>query len=108
MLKLSHNWLGGGHMTNEELLVECKKGLNISLDTTALDGILTQKILAIKSFMRNAGMPETRIDDDLAVGVIVMGVADIWELKGGEAKMSPAFYMFLNQLTYPEESSDAT
>lgn len=89
-------------MTNDELLIECKKGLNISLGTTALDGILTQKILAVKSFMKNAGVSDAKLADDLAVGVIVIGVADLWQLEGGEAKLSPAFKMLLTQLTYDE------
>ena len=90
-------------MTNDELLIECKKGLNISLGTTALDGILTQKILAVKSFMKNAGVSDAKLADDLAVGVIVIGVADLWQLEGGEAKLSPAFKMLLTQLTYDDE-----
>jgi hypothetical protein len=90
-------------MTNKELLDECKRGLNISLDTTALDGILTQKMLTVRGFMVNAGVPEQKLSgdvDQLAIGVIVLGVADLWELKSGEVKFSPAFFTLLTQLTY--------
>lgn len=90
-------------MDTSELLGACKTGLNISLDSTAFDGVLIQKILAVKSFMRNAGVSEVTMEDDLAVGVIVMGVADLWELQGGAAKFSLAFTTMLSQLTYSNE-----
>lgn len=85
-------------MTNAELLIECKKGLNIQVDAIDFDGVLTQKLLAVKSFMRRAGVSEEAIVDDLAVGIIVMGVADLWNFGGGEIKFSPAFYTLLSQL----------
>lgn len=85
-------------MTNEELLTACKIGLQIDTENTALDGILLQKILAVKSYMRGAGVTEDNMLDDLAVGVIVMGVADLWSLEGGGVKFSPAFHVLLAQL----------
>jgi hypothetical protein len=85
-------------MTDDQLLTECKKGLNISLTSTAFDNVLTQKLLAVKSFMKDAGVSDTRMVDDLAVGIIVMGVADLWNVQGGEAKFSPVFYTLLGQL----------
>jgi uncharacterized repeat protein (TIGR02543 family) len=85
-------------MTNDQLLIECKKGLNISLGTTALDGALTQKLLAVKSYMKSAGVSEAKMSDDLAVGVIVMGVADLWDINPGETKFSNLFYTLLSQL----------
>jgi hypothetical protein len=89
-------------MTDTELLAACKTGLNISLETTTLDGILNQKLLAVKSYMKNAGVSDVKMNDELAVGAIVMGVADIWNLEGGETKLSPAFHTLLTQLTYDE------
>jgi hypothetical protein len=85
-------------MTDVELLGECKKGLNIPLNSTTFDQILTQKLLAVKMFMTNAGVTETNMDSDLGVGVIVMGVADLWELKSGEVRFSPVFFTLVNQL----------
>jgi hypothetical protein len=86
-------------MTDDELLIECKKGLNIPVESTAFDPTLTQKLLAVKLFMMNAGVSAENIQNDLAVGVIVMGVSDLWELKSGEVKFSPAFFTLVNQLT---------
>lgn len=85
-------------MTDAELLVECKKGLDIQVDSTAFDGVLIQKLLAVKSFMRRAGVSNEAMEDDLAVGVIVMGVADLWNAGGGDIKFSPAFSTILGQL----------
>jgi hypothetical protein len=87
-------------MTNEELLVECKNGLSIQVESTAFDGVLTQKLLAVKSFMKRAGVSEEALEDDLGVGVIVMGVADLWNVEGGEIKFSPAFNTLLSQLAF--------
>jgi hypothetical protein len=89
-------------MTDVELLSECKIGLSIDPNSTAFDGLLTQKLSAIKSFMKNAGVSGAKMDDELAVGVIVMGVADLWQIQGGETRFSPAFYTLLNQLTYDD------
>lgn len=85
-------------MTDQELLVECKKGLNIPVDSTAFDQTLTQKLLAVKLFMLNAGVPVEVINNDLGVGVIVMGVSDLWELKSGEVKFSPVFFTLITQM----------
>ena len=87
-------------MTNEELLVECKKGLGIPLAVTATDSAIRQKLLAVKSYIIGAGVSETILTDDLAVGCIVIGVTDLWNLNPGEIKFSPAFRALLTQLVY--------
>jgi len=85
-------------MTDAELLIECKRGLGAPVAGTNLDGVLTQKLLAVKSFMDSAGVSDTIMSDDLALSVIVLGVTDIWNLEGGETKFSPVFYTLLSQL----------
>lgn len=85
-------------MTDAELLLECKKGLNIPAASSQFDGTLSQKLMAIKSYMRGAGVSEAMLSDPLAVGAIVLGVTDIWNLTGGEIKMSPAFNLIVSQL----------
>jgi hypothetical protein len=94
-------------MTNIELLIECKKGLNIPTAATNFDGTLTQKILAVKSYMQGAGVSNVMLEDDLAVGVIVMGVTDLWNLEGGEIKFSPVFNTLLTQLAVRSLPSDS-
>lgn len=85
-------------MIDTELLTECKKGLNIQVESSAFDGVLTQKLLAVKSYLKRAGVSDELMLDDLAVGVIVMGVADLWNAEGGGIKFSPAFNILLSQL----------
>lgn len=85
-------------MTDAELLQACKTGLQIDPENTAFDGILLQKLLTVKSYMRRAGVSEQSLQDDMAVGVIVMGVADIWDIESGGIKFSPAFHTLLSQL----------
>lgn len=85
-------------MTDAELLTECKKGLAIPVASTGFDGVLNQKLLAVKSYMKRAGVNDVIMIDDLAVGIIVMGVADLWSVGGGEIKFSPVFNILLSQL----------
>lgn len=85
-------------MTNEELLIECKKGLNMPVESNNFDGALTQKILAVKAFISNAGVNDTYLASDLAVGLIVIGVTDLWNITGGDIKFSPVFFTILTQL----------
>lgn len=87
-------------MTNNELVSECKKGLNIPEGTDAFDNVLLQKVTAVKNYLENAGVSETQLNTDAGTGVIVMGVADIWDIQGGEAKFSPAFNLMATQLAY--------
>lgn len=85
-------------MTDAELLIECKVGLNIQPESTAFDGVLTQKLLVVKSYMKRAGVVDEKMIDDIAVGILVMGVTDLWNAEGGGVKFSPAFYTLLGQL----------
>ena len=87
-------------MTTAELLTACKEGLNIQVNSTDFDNVITQKILAVKSFMKRSGVSDTAMEDDLAVGIIVMGVSDIWNSEVGEIKLSPAFNTLLAQLAF--------
>lgn len=81
-----------------DLLQACKDGLNISQATTALDGVLNQKIATIQGYLTSVGVSDTVLDSDLAVGTIVLGVTDIWELNGGVAKFSKLFETLAAQL----------
>jgi len=85
-------------MNDAELLIECKKGLNIQADTTSFDEVLLQKLFTVKAFMIGAGISNEKMENDLAVGIIVLGVVDLWNLGGGEIKFSPVFYTLLTQL----------
>ena len=86
-------------MTDAELLVECKIGLGIPVDQTGFDGVLTQKLRAVKAYMSAAGVSEAMMTDDLAVGAVVLGVTDLWNIQGGGVQFSPVFVMAVSQLT---------
>ena len=90
-------------MTNDELLIECKKGLGMPIDSTNFDGPLSQKILIVKSYLLGAGVSLSSLDDDLSTGIIVMGVTDLWNISGGTIKFSPLFYDFATQLVIRSE-----
>lgn len=85
-------------MTEDELVIQCKIGLNIQIESTDFDDVLAQKLLAVTSYMKGAGVSVEMMDDDLATGVIVMGVTDLWNVGGGEIKFSPVFNTLLGQL----------
>lgn len=85
-------------MPEIDLLTECKHGLNIQPEETAFNAVLTQKITAVKSFLRRAGVSDETLASEDAVGVIVMGVGDIWNQEAGTVKFSPAFIAMASQL----------
>lgn len=80
------------------LLIECKKGLNIPADQTAFDSVLTQKIMAIGSYMTGAGVSDAMLTDDLATAAIVLGVTDLWDIQSGEVQFSSVFNIIVTQL----------
>ncbi|WP_274363718.1 hypothetical protein [Paenibacillus thermotolerans] len=95
-------------MTEEELIAECKAGLDISEGSTAFDKIIKQKLRAVIGFMKSAGVSDAKMNTDLAVGVMVMGVADLWNNASGEIKFSPAFHTLLTQLAVSSLPAEGT
>ncbi len=93
-------------VTDAELLTECKKGLGIPISNINFDGALMQKLLAVKAYMRNAGVSDTMMACDLAVGIIVAGVTDLWNIQGGETKFSPVFHTLLSQLAITSQAAE--
>lgn len=86
-------------LTEDELLKECRAGLGMSSEPNEMiDRVIKQKILAVKTFMKGSGVPDETLDSDLSVGAIVLGVQDLWNLKTGEVKFSPVFFMLVTQL----------
>lgn len=83
-------------MTNEERREAVKEGLPIK--TTGHDALLLRKVKAVVGVMQNAGVTDELIDSDEGIGVLCVGVTDLWNLAPGEIKFSPAFSMLLEQL----------
>lgn len=78
-------------MTNEELLIEVKTGLFGSPSGDWRDPMLRVYINEVKEFMRDAGVKQTVLDSERAVGCITIGVNDLWNYQGGGVKFSPYF-----------------
>lgn len=85
-------------MPEIDLLTECKIGLGLPVEEHAFNSVLRQKITAVKTFLRRAGVSDEALDSEDAVGVIVMGVGDIWSQDAGAVKFSPVFISMASQL----------
>ena len=78
-------------MTDAELLTKVKLGLFGSASGTWRDDML-------QVFMKDAGVPETVISSNAAVGCIVLGVSDLWNYNSGGVKFSDYFNKRVIQL----------
>lgn len=86
-------------MTTDQLVNECKKGLNMALEADEIiDGAIKQKLLAVRGYLMGAGVTSGRLDSDLGIAVTVVGVTDLWNLNAGEIKFSPVFNTLATQL----------
>ncbi len=83
-------------MTDAELLTKIKNGLGITGDFQ--DATLTVYVDDVKAFMISAGVPESVVESEAAVGCIMRGVADLWNYGSGSAKLSEYFKMRLIQM----------
>lgn len=84
-------------MTNAELLAKLKSGLGIT--GTYQDDTLQVYIDEVKSFMASAGVNQSVIESEAAVGCIIRGVADLWNYGSGSASLSPYFVQRMIQLS---------
>lgn len=84
-------------MTNAELLTKLKSGLGIT--GTYQDDTLQVYIDEVKSFMESAGVNQSVIESEAAVGCIIRGVADLWNYGSGSANLSPYFVQRMIQLS---------
>lgn len=83
-------------MTEAEILAKVKTGLMISGEH--FDEVLRLHIDEVKFYLRTAGVPETVVDSEESVGVILRGVADLWSNGSGNVTFSPFFYDRASQL----------
>jgi len=88
-------------MTEAELLIEVKKGLGVTGPTQ--DGTILRHLKDVKAFMASAGVRSDILESEVSVGVILRGVADLWNLESGTVRFSPYFMQRLIQLnTLPD------
>ena len=87
-------------MTDEELLAKIKAGLGIT--GTYQDDALKFYIDEVKNFMRAAGVPQETVESSESAGVIMRGVADLWNYGSGSVKLSEYFVQRVIQLAENE------
>ena len=84
-------------MTDAELLTKVKAGLGITGNYQ--DATLTVYVDEAKAYLKDAGVSESVINSEAAVGCIMRGVADLWNYGGGEGKLSQYFMQRAIQLS---------
>ena len=85
-------------MTDSEILTTVKTMLFGTSAGTFRDALLTPYIYEVKNFMLNAGVPVDVINSECAVGVIALGVNDLWNYQAGGVKLSEYFKQRIIQL----------
>ena len=85
----------------EALLSKIKKVLGVT--GTFNDDAIGVLITDVKYYLVDAGVNETAVNSEAAVGVIARGVADLWNLGSGTVNLSPYFMERAAQLalSYP-------
>lgn len=91
-------------MTDSEILTEVKNGLGIYTDFQDLT--LKVYINDVKAFMKRAGVKQSVIESSESVGVILRGVADLWNYGSGSTTLSDYFKMCVIQLSMEGGDSD--
>lgn len=86
-------------MTDAEILTVVKQMLFGSDAGTFRDAMLTAYINEVKNFMKNAGVKDNVIISAPSVGVIALGVSDLWNYQSGGVKLSEYFKQRVIQLS---------
>ncbi len=95
-------------MTDAQILTTVKQMLFGADAGTFRDDLLTAYINEVKDFMRNAGVSESVISSDSAVGIIAIGVSDLWNYQAGGVKLSEYFTQRVIQLTRNNAETSTT
>ena len=86
-------------MTDNEQLQIVKQMLFGTDSGTFRDAMLTAYINEVKDFMKHAGVKESVINAESSVGVLALGVSDLWNYQSGGVKFSEYFKQRVIQLT---------
>lgn len=95
-------------MTDAQILTTVKQMLFGTDAGTFRDDLLTAYINEVKDFMRNAGVAESVISSDSTVGIIAIGVSDLWNYQAGGVKLSEYFTQRVIQLTRKDAETSTT
>lgn len=68
------------------------------------DSLLQLYIDEVLNFMIDAGVSSRVANSDVATGLIIRGVADLWNYGAGSADLSPYFISRVIQLAYKDSS----
>ena len=85
------------------ILDNVKTGLGITGEYQ--DGALTLYIDEVKSFLTDAGIKSETVESAAAVGLIIRGVADLWNYGAGEGKLSEYFLQRAIQLKLKDSTA---
>lgn len=92
-------------MTDNEILTTVKTMLFGTATGTFRDDMLTAYIAEVKDFMLNAGVPSDVITAQSSVGVIALGVNDLWNYQAGGVRLSDYFKQRVTQLAIASKSA---
>lgn len=95
-------------MTDAQILTTVKQMLFGTNAGTFRDDLLTAYINEVKDFMKNAGVAESVIMSDSTVGIIAIGVSDLWNYQAGGVKLSEYFTQRVIQLTRNNAETSTT
>ena len=91
-------------MTDEQILTTVKTMLFGSANGMFRDDMLNAYIVEVENFMLNAGVKINVIRSTSSVGVIALGVNDLWNYQAGGVKLSEYFRQRVTQLAYTDET----
>lgn len=86
-------------MTDNEILNVVKTMLFGTAAASFRDELLRMYINEIKDFMKNAGVANDIITSERSVGVIALGVNDLWNYQAGGVRLSEYFTQRVIQLS---------
>ena len=95
-------------MTDAQILTTVKQMLFGTDAGTFRDDLLTAYINEVKDFMKNAGVDDSVIMSNSAVGIIAIGVSDLWNYQAGGVKLSEYFAQRVIQLTRIDAETSTT
>lgn len=85
-------------MEQSELLKEVKEGLGITGNFQ--DKTIEKYIDEVKQFLFDGGVSQEVVNDKTTVGIIIRGVADLWNYGSGGTSLSQYFIQRATQLSY--------
>ena len=93
-------------MEIEQILEKVKQ--NMLITGNFHDKLLTNYILEVQQFLKDAGVNEDIVNSAEAIGIVSRGVLDLWNYGSGQANLSEYFMQRATQLALINEEGDET